>query len=92
MLFVWVVRLVVLFAILTVIYVILERYYRWDRRKALEAEFKATAGGSDGAARTKHVAQGMSDYDRSLKKKLILGVYLLPLGILVGLILIANFA
>ena len=87
--FAWVLRIVVLFAILSVVYIALSAYIRWDRRKTLEAEFDAAGEGEE--ERESFVAQGMSDYDRSLRKKLLLGIYGIPLVIVSLLIALAEW-
>ncbi|MCZ4282859.1 hypothetical protein O4H49_18890 [Kiloniella laminariae] len=85
----WLFRLIIIFAILTVIYIALSRYYRWDKKKELESQFKAAA--RDESEKEKFIAEGMVGYDRSLKKRLLLGVFALPLFIIFGLLFIANF-
>jgi len=87
--FVWVTRLVLLFAILTAIYVALSRYSRWNRRKTLEAEYDAAKGPEK--SRNEHVAEGLTDYDRSLSKRLLLGVFVYPVAVIALLLLIANY-
>ncbi|WP_282605951.1 hypothetical protein [Pelagibius sp. Alg239-R121] len=84
-----VIRLVVLFAILTVIYLALSRYYRWCKTRELETRFDS--GEVRSRDRTGYVARGMAEYDRSLSRKLLWGVYLVPLGIVALLIYIADF-
>lgn len=84
-----VIRLVVLFAILTVIYILLTKYFRWSRKRELENRFDSGAVRAND--RKGYVARGMAKYESSLTKKLLLGVYLLPIGIVVLLIYIADF-
>ncbi|TQV83184.1 hypothetical protein [Denitrobaculum tricleocarpae] len=84
-----VIRLVVLFAILTVIYVVLTKYFRWNRERELRDRFDS--GQVRANDREGYVARGMAKYESSLTKKLLLGVYLLPIGIVVLLIYIADF-
>ncbi len=84
----WLFRIVVIFAILTLIYVALSRYYRWDRARELRTEFDAGEAGTED--RDAHIAQGLSQYDRSLKKKLVFGVYLVPLAAIALLLFVAN--
>ena len=81
----WIFRIAVLFLVLTVSYVILSAYRRWDRRNALEAEFQSAP--SMGMSREVFVSAGLKTYDRSLRKRLLLGVFLIPL--LTAAILIA---
>jgi hypothetical protein len=75
--------------VLSVIYLSLSLYSRSRARDRLEAEWDA--GGID-APREAYVKQGLIEYDRSLRRKLILGVYIVPM-ILFGLtIYLVNFA
>lgn len=85
----WVFRLIIIFAILTVIYIALSFYYRWDKKRDLNAEY--TSNPSRDQKQEQYVAEGISSYDRSLKKKLLLGVYIVPIMIVLGLLFIANF-
>ena len=87
--FAWVLRIVVLFAILSVVYIALSAYMRWDRRKALQSEADAVGQGEQ--ERESFVAQGMSDYDRSLRKKLLLGVFGIPVFVVTVLIALAEW-
>lgn len=84
-----VIRLTVLFAILTVIYVLLTKYFRWNRERELKTRFDS--GEVRANDRESYVARGMAKYENSLTKKLLLGVFLLPIGIVVLLIYIADF-
>ena len=88
--FAWVIRLVVLFAILTAVYIALSTYYRWDRKRSLRAEYKTRPGLK--IKEETFVAQGLSEYDQSLRKRLLLGVFLLPISIVTLLILVATYA
>ena len=87
--FFWVFRLLILFAILTLVYVVLAQYSRWNRRKTLEAEYDASEIRE--GEREDYVADGMARYERSMSKRLLLGVFLIPLGIVAILLLLANF-
>ena len=84
-----VLRLVVLFAVLTVIYLGLSRYFRWYKARELETRFDS--GEVRSRDRKGYVARGMAEYDRSLTRKLLWGVYLIPIGIVALLIYIADF-
>ncbi|MDH3666461.1 MAG: hypothetical protein OEN23_05980 [Paracoccaceae bacterium] len=87
--FIWVFRLMVLFAILTLIYVVLSQYSRWNHRKTLEADYDATDHVDEN--REEFVAEGMSRYEHSLSKRLLLGVFVLPIAIVAVLLLIAYY-
>ncbi|MEH6632892.1 MAG: hypothetical protein V7776_18900 [Halopseudomonas aestusnigri] len=85
----WVLRLTIIFAILTVIYIALSFYYRWDKKRELMAEYNSNP--AENQKQEQYVADGLSNYDRSLKRKLLLGVYIVPVMIVLGLLFIANF-
>ncbi len=84
----WVRLLLVGFAVLSVLYVILSVRARVRCRRKLEREFDA--GGINGT-REAYIEAGMHRYDHSLGKKLLLGVYLVPLAGLIALIYVMNF-
>lgn len=86
--YVWVIRFVILFAILTVIYVLLSRYSRWDQRRKLEDEYDSDE--TQETSREQFVADGLARYDRSLRKRLLFGVYLVPLAVVAALLMIAT--
>ncbi len=85
---VWVLRLVVIFALLTAVYIGLGWYMRWLRRQELEAEFTANQPTED---KREYVARGLKRYDRSLRPKLLIGVYALPVLFIVVLLSLANW-
>lgn len=87
--FAWIIRLVILFAVLTVIYVILSIYARRQRSNRLRAEYDADP--IPDKPRDRHVAEGMARYDRSWSKRALLLVYLAPLALVGVLLAIANF-
>jgi Ca2+/Na+ antiporter len=77
-----IIRLVVFgFIALSVVYLLVTLYARSVRREALEKEFDA--GGIDGS-RDAFIEAGMSDYKQSLRRKLLLLVYVVPM-VVVGL-------
>ncbi|MGP3697882.1 hypothetical protein [Rhodobacter sp. NSM] len=61
--------------VLTVFYALLSIYSRSLRREALEKEYDAGYG--DGA-REAYIEAGMRKYEKGLRKKLILLVYIVP--------------
>ncbi len=80
---------IIVFVVLSIIYISLSFYSRARARDRLEAEWDA--GGID-MPRDAYVRHGLADYDGSLRRKLILGVYIVPMA-LVGLIIyLVNFA
>lgn len=77
------------FIVLTVVYVSLSFYSRAVRRGKLKAEWY------DGPQTTdidSYVDQGLADYDGSLRRKLILGVYIVPFALMCVIIYLTNFA
>lgn len=82
-------RLVVFgFLILTVIYISLSFYSRAVRRGKLEAEWDEEVKEGD---REAFVQEGLEDYDGSLRRKLILGVYVIPICVISFIIYATNF-
>ena len=84
-----VMRFAILIAVLSAIYIALGWYMRWDRTRRLEDEFASGEGG--GLTREDYVAKGMADYDRSWERKLLLGVFILPILAALALALVANY-
>ena len=82
-------RLVVIgFIVLTVIYVCLSLYSRAVRRGKLRAEWE---DGPQDTDQDSFVEQGLRDYDGSLRRKLILGVYVVPICVVAIIIYLTNF-
>ncbi|MEM8595010.1 MAG: hypothetical protein AAGF76_00855, partial [Pseudomonadota bacterium] len=61
----------VLFAILGVIYVLLDSYLRWDTIRQLERRYAAGEGG--GVNREDFIEKGLATYERSTEKKVLMG-------------------
>lgn len=79
------VRLVIFgFLVLSVVYVCVSLYSRSVRREKLEAEWEETR--PEGIHRDAFVKEGMKEYEASLRRRLILLVYVIP-PILVGAII-----
>ncbi len=84
-----IIRLVVFgFLALSVVYLIVTVYARSVRRENLEKEFDA--GGIEGS-RDAFIAEGMARYRHSLRKKLLLGVYLVPMAVVAITIYLVNY-
>lgn len=77
------------FIVLTIIYVCLSLYSRSVRRGKLRAEWDEGGKSDD---RDAFVQQGLEDYDGSLRRKLILGVYVVPFTLMCVVIYLTNFA
>jgi Ca2+/Na+ antiporter len=84
-----IIRLVIFgFLALSVVYLIVTIYARSVRRENLEKEFDA--GGVDGD-RDAFIADGMARYRTSLRKKLLLGIYLIPMLVVAVTIYLVNY-
>ena len=80
---------VILLVALTIVYVSLSLYSRSVRRGKLEAQWAEEGREGD---RDAFVRAGLEDYDGSLRRKLILGVYVVPLALIALIIYLVNFA
>ncbi len=80
--------LLILFVVLTVIYVSLSLWSRARRRDKLEREWDEGARQGD---RDTFVKQGLESYDSSLRRKLILGVYVVPILLIGTIIYVTNY-
>lgn len=82
-------RLMVIgFAALTVVYLSLSYYSRARRREQLEKQWYADLRVGD---REAFVREGLEAYDGSLRRKLILLVYVIPVLAVVFIIYMVNF-
>lgn len=80
--------LIPLLVVLTVIYVALSLYSRSVRRGKLEAHWQRKGMTGD---RDAFIRRGLEKYDASFRRKLIWGVYIVPLGAIMLLIYVSNF-
>lgn len=82
-------RLIVIGGVfLTLIYVALSMYSRSVRRDRLRREWEDTGRPGEPDA---FVEEGLRDYDVSLRRKLILGVYVIPVTVVSVIIYLTNF-
>lgn len=72
---------------LSIIYLIVSIYSRSVRREWLEKRFDA--GGIEGD-RDAFIAEGMMRYEKSLRKRLIWLVYIIPMAVMAGTIYLVN--
>lgn len=79
----------IVLVLLSVIYVSLSLYSRARCRDRLEAQWDA---GGITTPRDRFVREGLRDYDGSLRRKLILGVYIVPPMLVCLIIYFVNFA
>ncbi|PHS38289.1 MAG: hypothetical protein COA91_08555 [Robiginitomaculum sp.] len=84
---IWIRNIVIIFVLLSIIYVILSLVSRFKQRAKLKIEYDAS---KPDTAKDEFVAKGMQKYARSFRSKLFLGVYVIPLIIFVGLLYLAN--
>jgi hypothetical protein len=84
------IRLIVFgFIFLTVIYVGLSFYSRAVRRRKLMQEWEDEGMEGD---KEDWVRAGLKEYDQSLRRKLILGVYVVPLVVIGTIVYLVNYA
>ena len=74
--------------VLTVIYICLSLYSRSVRRGKLKAQWDREGMTGD---RDAWIDKGLRDFDGSLRRKLILGVYIVPVTLVIVLIYFMNF-
>ncbi len=79
---------VIAFIVLTVIYVCLLLYSRQVQREKLEIDWDA---GSKTGDRDQWIEHGLRNYEKSLRQKLLLGVYIVPVTLVIILIYFVNF-
>ena len=79
---------VIAFIVLSVVYVCVSLYSRAVRRDKLEREWEEEGAHGD---RDAFVREGMEDYDGSLRKRLILGVYIVPAILVATIIYFVNY-
>ena len=83
------IRLVImLFVVLTVIYVSLSFYSRAVRKSKLRKKWYE---GKQLVDRDTFVQRGLERYDGSIRRKLIWGVYVVPVGVIAVIIYLTNF-
>jgi len=80
--------LVIGFLVLSVVYICLSLYSRSVRRDKLEREWDEEIQQGD---RETFVEAGLREYDGSLRRKLVLGVYIVPLTVISVIIYLTNF-
>ncbi|MCO8145094.1 hypothetical protein NHN26_07625 [Rhodovulum tesquicola] len=76
------------FVVLTVVYVSVSLYSRAMRRQKLRRHWDEKIGTGD---RDAFVRKGLALYDRSLRRRLILGVYIIPMIVVGTIVYIVNY-
>lgn len=84
---IWVRNIVIILFILTLIYLALSTVSRFHYRRKLLTDYKAAHAKTP---QEDFMAKGMQKYERSLKPKLFIGVYLFPLAVISLLIYLAQ--
>lgn len=83
-------RLMVMgFIALSVVYLCLGFWSRSVRRRKLNEEWDEEGHTGD---RDAFIREGLRDYDTSLRPKLLLGVYIIPMIVIAVIIYLTNFA
>lgn len=77
------------FVVLTIIYAGLSVYSRRIRRGKLQQKW---LDGPQLVDRDSFVRRGLEKYDGSIRRKLILGVYIVPVGLIVLIVYLTNFS
>lgn len=78
--------LLLIFIVMTVVYIALSRWSRRVRRRRLTEDWTPQDGDLEA-----YLARGLDAYDHSLRRKLILGVYILPLCLIGVIVYLTNF-
>lgn len=76
------------FAVLSIFYVLISLYSRSVRRERLEQRWDDEHMDGD---REAFIRDGLAEYDGSVRRKLILGVYVVPVMVMGTLIYMMNF-
>lgn len=84
----WIRNLVIIFAILSVVYVLLSVTSNMRQRQKLKSDYH---GKADIETQTEFVERGLRDYNRSSRPKMLLGIYIIPFIIMVTLIWLAQY-
>jgi hypothetical protein len=81
--------LIVGFLALTVVYVCLSLYSRAVRRSELKRKWHA---GPQRVDREKYIQRGLERYDSSIRRRLLLGVYVVPIVVVAVIVYLTNFS
>jgi hypothetical protein len=76
------------FVVLTVIFVIWSLVARGAERRRLAQEWEVEGRGGE---RETYVREGLAVYERSLRRRLIFGVYLVPLVVIGTIVYVVNY-
>lgn len=87
--FLVVMRIVALIAVLMAIHFALDWWLRRERARRLKRKHAQGYGGR--LSRDEYLQQGLAAYDRSWGRRLLVGIYVVPILIALGLVLLANY-
>lgn len=81
------------FVALSIVYICLSMYSRSERRRKLREEWNAgSLAGKPPGDYDDFMARGMAEYETSLRKKLIWGVYVIPCVLILVTLYVTNYA
>ena len=83
----WIRNIVIIFAILSAVYAVLNVTANLRERQKLRRDFHDQ---SEVESKQDFVDLGLRKYNRSLRPKMLLGIYLIPLALACGLIWLAQ--
>lgn len=77
---------------MTIAYFAISVYSRSVRRERLEQQWaEDNPGGDDSPARDAYIEAGMREYSKSLRSKLIVLVYVIPILVVIALVYLTNY-
>jgi Ca2+/Na+ antiporter len=80
------------FLLLSVVFVYISLRQKYRCRKQLEADFDAKAHpDTSEAERDAYIEAGLKTYETSLRRKLIFGIYIVPMAVVAAMIYVINF-
>ncbi|MEL6337549.1 MAG: hypothetical protein AAFS07_04425 [Pseudomonadota bacterium] len=79
---------VVILGVLYALYVIADRWLRIDTQRKLEE--RHASGEAGGVNREDYVQKGLAEYERSTEKKLLLGLFAVPIVVVIILAMLAK--
>jgi len=85
---IWVRNIIFIVFVLSVIYAVLSTTGRFKQRKRLLSEYKASQLSGN---KEVFIAKGLAQYDRSMRPKLFLFVFFIPIIIIITLIYLAQY-
>ena len=84
----WIRNIVIIFAILSAVYAVLTVTANIRQRQKLRSDYHDNA---DIETKSDYIERGLREYNRSIKPKMLLSVYLIPFIVLVTLIWLAQY-